>query len=84
MSKFLSMQSGARRPARGARELAVLVLSAASGLLGRLAAALSRADTQSAGKLPPVLEFYADAAAPEGALYLDGELVGYLPGVKRL
>jgi hypothetical protein len=31
-----------------------------------------------------VLEFYADAGAPEGALYLDGKLIGYLPGVKRL
>ena len=30
------------------------------------------------------LEFYAEAGAPEGALYLDGELVGYLPGVTRL
>ena len=35
-------------------------------------------------RVPEVLEFYADAGAPEGALYLDGELVGYLPGVKRL
>ena len=31
-----------------------------------------------------VLEFYAEAGAPEGALYLDGQLVGYLPGVTRL
>ena len=34
--------------------------------------------------LPPVLEFYADAGAPRGALYLNGELVGTLPGVTRL
>ena len=26
----------------------------------------------------------AEAGAPEGALYVDGELVGYLPGVTRL
>ena len=32
----------------------------------------------------PELEFYADACAPEGALYADGELVGYLPGIRRL
>jgi hypothetical protein len=32
----------------------------------------------------PVLEFYADAGAPEGALYVDGRLVGHLPGVTRL
>jgi hypothetical protein len=34
--------------------------------------------------VPAVLEFYADAGAPEGALYLDGELVGWIPGVRRL
>jgi hypothetical protein len=33
---------------------------------------------------PPVLEFYAEAGAPEGALYLDGQLLGRLPGVTRL
>lgn len=32
----------------------------------------------------PVLEFYAEAGAPEGALYVDGRLVGHLPGVTRL
>ena len=32
----------------------------------------------------PVLEFYAEAGAPEGALYLDGELVGRVEGVSRL
>ena len=30
------------------------------------------------------LEFYADSSAPEGALYLDGKLVGWLPHVTRL
>lgn len=33
---------------------------------------------------PVVLEFYAEAGAPEGALYIDGKLVGHLPGVSRL
>ena len=28
----------------------------------------------------PRLEFYAEAGAPEGALYLDGQLIGWLPG----
>lgn len=32
----------------------------------------------------PELEFYAEAGAPEGALYVDGRLVGTLPGVTRL
>ncbi|MDR7335481.1 hypothetical protein [Roseateles asaccharophilus] len=30
------------------------------------------------------LEFYAEAGAPEGALYVDGQLVAQLDGVKRL
>lgn len=32
----------------------------------------------------PELEFYAEAGAPEGALYVDGKLIGLLPGVTRL
>ena len=32
----------------------------------------------------PQLEFYAEAGAPEGALYLDGKLVGFVSGVQRL
>jgi hypothetical protein len=31
-----------------------------------------------------LLEFYAQAGALEGALYLDGQLIGHLPGVTRL
>lgn len=30
------------------------------------------------------LEFHAEAGAPEGALYVDGQLVGWLSGVTRL
>jgi hypothetical protein len=30
------------------------------------------------------LEYHAEAGAPEGALYLDGQLVGWLSGVQRL
>ena len=30
------------------------------------------------------LEFYAEAGAPEGALYVDGQLVAQLEGVRRL
>jgi hypothetical protein len=30
------------------------------------------------------LEFYAEAGAPEGALYLDGQFVGWVSGVTRL
>ena len=31
-----------------------------------------------------LLEFYAEAGAPEGALYVDGQLVAQLEGVRRL
>ncbi|MDE2371619.1 MAG: hypothetical protein KGN16_21815 [Burkholderiales bacterium] len=32
----------------------------------------------------PLLEFYAEAGAPEGALYVDGLLLGRISGVTRL
>ena len=67
------------------RHAAALGLRATSSVLTRLARELvaplpSRRDKAA----PPVMEFYADASAPEGALYLDGKLVGWLAGVKRL
>ena len=33
---------------------------------------------------PGVVEFHADGGAPEGAIYVDGELAFHLPGVTRL
>jgi hypothetical protein len=51
--------------------------------LARLAEQLSHAHGRRR-RLPPELEFYAEAGAPEGALYVDGRLVGTLPGVTRL
>jgi hypothetical protein len=74
-------------PARDAGARSRLWLAAAmhgaSLALGRwaqgLAASLRRQPTAD-----PVLEFYAEAGAPEGALYVDGRLVGHLPGVTRL
>jgi hypothetical protein len=32
----------------------------------------------------PVIEFHGDAAAQEGALYINGQLVGRVIGVNRL
>ena len=49
--------------------------------LHRLALHLTR---RSAPPRPVELEFYAEAGAPEGALYVDGQLVGHLEGVQRL
>lgn len=62
--------------------LAAAGLHAASGVLERLAAHLSRPRAA-----PTVVEFHAlhrEAGAPEGALYIDGELVGVIEGVTRL
>jgi hypothetical protein len=58
-------------------------LHGASLLLGRWARQLTLGlRRQHTGE--PVLEFYAEAGAPEGALYVDGRLVGHLEGVTRL
>jgi hypothetical protein len=68
------------------RRAAATSLRSASGVLARLArrmalpAPAARAEQRATSRL----EFYADASAPEGALYLDGKLVGWLPHVTRL
>ena len=74
----------ARLPHAGrAREAVADVLRSASALLARLALRL-RTTEQPAAVREPVLEFYAEAGAPEGALYVDGRRVGVLRGVTRL
>ena len=70
------------RGERRTRELATALLRAASRALDRLAAQLSLAPKPL--RAEPVLEFHADAGAPEGALYVDGQLVGHVLGVSRL
>ena len=68
-----------------ARRAAAVALRSASATLTRLARRLAVPSTAArTAPLPPVLEFYAEAGAPEGALYVDGQLVGWLSGVKRL
>ncbi len=65
-----------------ARHAAAGALRSASAVLARLARRLTM--SRSRQRTDPRLEFYAEAGAPEGALYLDGQLVGWLNGVKRL
>lgn len=72
-----------RRPAELSRRLAAAGLRQASAALARLARRLS-APAPVAGPAIARLEFYAEAGAPEGALYVDGALVGRLDGVRRL
>lgn len=66
------------------RGLAV-TLRAASRLLQRMAQQLAATPARSLALAPtPLLEFHAEAGAPEGALYVDGVLLGHLAGVRRL
>ena len=67
-----------------ARRAAAATLRAAALVLAGMARRVAVPTAPPAKPLPPVLEFYADAGAPEGALYLDGELVGWVPSVRRL
>jgi hypothetical protein len=59
------------------------VLRAASRLLGRAARRLEAQAWQrrrvEVAAAEPRLEFHAEAGAVEGALYVDGQLVGQLP-----
>ena len=74
------------------RQVAAASLRQASRVLARLArqlaaspaVSLAARQARAQARPLPALEFYAEAGAPEGALYLDGELVGHLPGVTRL
>jgi hypothetical protein len=65
------------------RLLAALLLQA-SRLLARSARSLAAPRPRPQPPAPRCLEFYAEAGAPEGALYLDGELIGVVDGVRRL
>ena len=65
--------------------LLAALLQAAGDLLARLAARLSAAEAVPAS--PQVVEFHAlyrESGAPEGALYVDGKLVGTISGITRL
>jgi hypothetical protein len=72
----------APREARRARATAALLLRAASRAFEGLAERLALVDRRS--PTPPIVEFHGEAGAPEGALYVDGELVGHVLGVTRL
>jgi len=87
MSKTLSLgPRSARPPASLLRHGAAVGLRSASAVLARLARRLRVAAPERAPRLPEVefQAFHHDGGAPEGALYIDGELVGFVPGVTRL
>ncbi len=72
-------QPGERR-ARDLLALALLMASRTLGLLAERVAMRQRVMTLA----EPVIEFHGEAGAPEGALYVDGKLVGHVLGVNRL
>ena len=87
MSPILTGQRPAQRPVTSDlwRRLAAHLLRSASAALARQARDVAR-PLHARHRRPPLdatLEFHADAGAPEGALFVDGELVGYLD-VRRL
>ncbi len=86
MRKSLQGLSPSLAASRGSawRPLAANTLRQASRLLARLARKLATTRAAPRSAAEPLLEFYAEAGAPEGALYLDGQLIGHLPGVTRL
>ncbi|MEO5698195.1 MAG: hypothetical protein ABIQ60_13790 [Burkholderiaceae bacterium] len=72
------------RPAfEWARRAIAIALRRVSAALVRLSRRMVRHSAQVVSQ-DARLEFYAEAGAPEGALYLDGRLVGQIRGVKRL
>jgi len=78
-------QSAPHPVAEASRLLAAALLMFASGALARVAAVVApRRAADDGAPTDPRFEFHAEAGAPEGALYVDGQLVGRLPGVRRL
>jgi len=73
-------------PTRSVGRLALArTMRTAALALQRLADRMTPPERRAPAALTlPRLEFHADAAAPEGALYVDGVLFGHLPGVHRL
>jgi hypothetical protein len=67
---------------RRARAVVAAVLRGASRALDALAERLALVEAPAEAEA--VLEFHGDAAAPEGALYVNGQLVGHVLGVSRL
>ena len=83
MSTILTGHRPAQRPPLGEawRRLAAHLLRAASAALARQARDVARplhARQRRRSQHDVSVEFHAEAGAPEGALYVDGEFVGYI------
>jgi hypothetical protein len=79
-------------PARGRRSALARLLAGAGRFLDGLSQRLADAEARAAARealvvheaVEALLEFHAEAGAPEGALYVSGEFLGHVPGVTRL
>ena len=66
------------------RDIAAAALRALGALLDQAARNLSDEPRAEAAWAHPLVEFHAEAGAPEGALYVNGRLVGHIEGITRL
>ena len=66
------------------RPVVSLLLWSAGIWLARIARQLRAPGAVRRDSSQSALEFYAEAGAPEGALFLDGQYIGKIPGVTRL
>ncbi|MBC7604477.1 MAG: hypothetical protein H7255_17675 [Ramlibacter sp.] len=64
--------------------LLAALLRGASEVLTRMAATTEKKAAATATGPVEIHAIYRDAGAPEGALYVNGELVGFISGVTRL
>ncbi len=71
------------RPSELRLVVAAMLYGASVGL-ERIARQLVPAAASRVDAVLPHVEFHAEAGALEGALYVDGQLVGLLRGVSRL
>jgi len=89
MTPVLTGHRPAQRPSFSDtwRRLVAHLLTRASTALARQARGVARPlharRRRLRGQHDASVEFHAEAGAPEGALYLDGELLGHI-GVRRL
>ena len=86
IKSYSSSYLGKPPPApRLVRHFVANALRFASALLERLAANVEYSNESTSSEKPPTeLEFYAESGAPEGAIYANGKLLGYVTGVNRL
>ena len=69
---------------QGLRDVVAALLRTLGALLDRTAHRLAAARRPDALWTDPMVEFHAEAGAPEGALYVNGRLVGHIEGITRL